>query len=77
MITGTIASTVLNFLHGSEEPPKQKDDGEVPEWAKEQETAVSAETAEASPAGEEGDAHYVKASSTKVATNPQRRKSKK
>lgn len=54
LITGTVASTVINFLHSGEEEKasaekaaKQKALEDTPEWAKEQEAQAAAEAAAA------------------------------
>ena len=83
VITGTIASTILNLLHGNDEQPKQKaqNSEEVPEWAKEQEAAATADTtkaAQVASAGEEGSEHRLKESPAKGSTSSSRkRKGKK
>jgi len=83
VITGTIASTILNFLHPNDEQPKQKeqDSEEVPEWAKEQEAAATTDTTKAvqvASAGEGGSEHRLKESPAKGSTSSSRkRKGKK
>lgn len=58
LLTGTVASTIINFLHSSEEKKivakseggtadGKKDGDETPEWAKEQEEAKKREEASA------------------------------
>jgi hypothetical protein len=80
VITGTIASTIMNFLHANDQLPKKKTE-EVPEWAKEQEAAVTGDTAKGSQiagAGEKSGVHDVKASQAKASTSStKKRKGKK
>jgi len=83
VVTGTIASAILNFLHPNDEQPKQKeqDAEEVPDWAKEQGAAATADTtrtAQVASAGEEGSEHRLKESPAKGLTSSSRkRKGKK
>jgi len=82
LITGTVASTVINFLHSGEEEKLAKAKAEklkasggkevedTPEWAKEQEAAAAAKEAGAAAAAKEAGAGAGSAAGVKASKAP-------
>lgn len=86
LITGSIASTVISFLHAGEEAKVAKEKAakgekvairDTPEWAREQEAEAAREAAEAAKAAGAGTSSGVKASKVSSSSPAKKRKGKK